>query len=234
VYEDIIGTSLVEDTGGGSSATWHNIAIYSNLGFCTLAADINTNNGVRSSSPQCGVSSFFSDDNGSNVFRGSVVYGNTLVARANSANCKIWFGNVSSTVNVQNNLLYCPNTSAAFIKASTHDYNTGVLSADNNAGIISVNEYWCRPVLSSIRSNKTVFIDPFIDSSDSVANFRLSSETAYRHLSDGVALSSRYGTDMIGVRRGADGTWERGAYEFNTTSGTRRPNPPTSLVPSVK
>jgi len=222
VYEDLMGTSLVEST---SALTWQNIAIYNNLSFCTQAADANWNVSLSESalSPQCGVSSFFSDDDGSNVITGSVVYGNTLVARANSVSCKIWYGNVSSTVTVENNLLYCPNTSSVKIIASTHDYNTGFMFANNNVGTPSAHEYWyCGPTSDGgLCTNPLSFLDPFVNSADSTENFQLSSETIDPHLNDGVTLATPYNVDLAGsARLGPGGVWVRGALNWLPNSAT--------------
>jgi hypothetical protein len=55
-------------------------------------------------------------------------------------------------------------------------------------------------------------------------NFHLSGENT--NWSGGAALSTPYTTDPDGATRGADGTWDRGAYEFN--SGAPPPPPPPS------
>jgi hypothetical protein len=47
----------------------------------------------------------------------------------------------------------------------------------------------------------------------------------------GVALAAPYNVDMYGNIRGADGVWDRGAFEFGgNSSPVSRPNPPQSLV----
>jgi hypothetical protein len=55
--------------------------------------------------------------------------------------------------------------------------------------------------------------DPFVNSSPATSSspfdFRLVTATGA-----GIALSSPYDTDMDGSARGADGTWDRGAFEF--------------------
>ena len=48
----------------------------------------------------------------------------------------------------------------------------------------------------------------------------------------GLALASTYNTDPLGVIRGADGVWDRGAYEYisgGPPSPPKTPNPPTIL-----
>ena len=48
-------------------------------------------------------------------------------------------------------------------------------------------------------------------------DFRLASATTA-----GTTLSSPYTTDLLGVTRGADGTWDRGAFEFGAVTTTTR------------
>ena len=55
-------------------------------------------------------------------------------------------------------------------------------------------------------------------------DFRLASET-----SAGMALSAPFNIDLLGVKRGIDGTVSLGAFEFVANSGTRL-NPPQNLV----
>jgi hypothetical protein len=54
-------------------------------------------------------------------------------------------------------------------------------------------------------------------------DFRLASALA------GTALSSEYASDMNGAARGADGVWDRGAYEFGGSTTTSPPAAPTSV-----
>jgi hypothetical protein len=49
----------------------------------------------------------------------------------------------------------------------------------------------------------------------------------------GVTLPSPYNMDYIGVTRGADGTWDRGAYEY-ASGGGQAPAPPTNLTVIVQ
>jgi hypothetical protein len=53
---------------------------------------------------------------------------------------------------------------------------------------------------------------------ETLKSFLLSSETIDPHLNDGNA-------DIVGNTRGADATWNRGAYEFNTGAPPTKPNP---------
>ncbi|MGD1082667.1 MAG: hypothetical protein ABR881_30500 [Candidatus Sulfotelmatobacter sp.] len=64
-------------------------------------------------------------------------------------------------------------------------------------------------------------------SSPGAKTFTLSSETIDPHLNDGTTLPAPYNVDPLGLTRGADGTWERGAFEF--VNGGGAPAPPTDL-----
>lgn len=50
----------------------------------------------------------------------------------------------------------------------------------------------------------------------------------------GTALDSAYATDLYGVTRGADGTWDIGAYEYGTASENTPPPPPPSRVTNLR
>jgi hypothetical protein len=54
-------------------------------------------------------------------------------------------------------------------------------------------------------------------------NFRLKAPTEA-----GANLGAPYDQDMFGVRRGADGTWDRGAFEFGIGQG-QTPSSPQGL-----
>jgi hypothetical protein len=70
-------------------------------------------------------------------------------------------------------------------------------------------------------NKQTLSSDPFIGAAGQ--DFRLKNST-----NAGVTFSSPYNTDPDGNTRGADGTWDRGAYEFNGNGG--KPDPPQSLL----
>ena len=70
--------------------------------------------------------------------------------------------------------------------------------------------------------NSSVSINQFVDYSTD--NFHLASATL-----TGYSLASPYNVDMDGNTRGADGTWDRGAYEY-LASG---PPPPDIVSPSI-
>lgn len=227
IFVDIMGTGFITPTCGGS-CNWQNDSIYSNVFFCSQAADANQS--TPTVFPQCFVSSLISDDNSSNQVTNMLAYGNTFVMRAN-ANCKIEYGNASSTATVENNVIWCPahDASRFFIIASTHDYNTAFSYCNNVAGTPGPHDYYyTSPGSPGNCTNKLAYVDPFVNDADSAMDFQLSSETVDPHLNDGVTLPAPYNLDLLGATRGADGTWERGAYEFNS-GAPARPNPPTGL-----
>jgi hypothetical protein len=232
IVEDPTGTGTVTPTCGGSSCNWDGDAIYSNLIFCTQAADANL--ASSTASPQCNAIEI-SDDEGANSVTNTVVYGNTLVWRGSTsvALCKIHFLSTSSTGNlIENNLYYCPNTAALSVYAGvggTVSYNTVFGSQNNNLVPETGSNYYMCPPTSSNCTDKVAFVDPFVDSSDSGKDFHLSSETVDPHLNAGVALAPPYNVDLVGITRGADGTWERGVYEFNTGTIVQTPGPPLGL-----
>lgn len=74
-------------------------------------------------------------------------------------------------------------------------------SASNNLGYTATNSF-----LTMTSSNNTAdTTDRFVSIG---SNFHLTGALA------GTALASPYTTDLLGNTRGADGTWDRGAYEF--------------------
>lgn len=229
IFQDINGTGFIITTGNDFG--WQNDSIYSNLFFCSQAAD--TNGSTPTASPQCNVSAFLSDDNGANAMTNILVYGNTFVARSATEACKIQYIKGSTTTTVENNLIYCPALTLV-LSAPTHDYNTAFTLSNNNAAAPNTHDfYYCWPSgFPCVNSGNYIayhFADPFANDADSAMNFQLASETVDPHLNDGVTLSTPYNLDLLGATRGADGTWERGAYEFNTGAPPAKPNPPTNL-----
>lgn len=69
-------------------------------------------------------------------------------------------------------------------------------------------------------------------SSPSSKTFTLSGEAVDAHLDDGISLSSPYNIDPLGLTRGVDGTWERGAYEL--LGSQQVPAAPTGLSAIVQ
>lgn len=229
IFRDINGTGFITPTG--FDYAFQNVSIYSNLFLCSQAADANA--ARPTVSPQCNTSNFLSDDNGAAAMTNILVYGNTFVARSGAEACKIQYFNKNTTATIENNLIYCPALTLV-LNAPTHDYNTAFTQTNNNADTPGTHDfYYCWPsggtCINSGNYIRYNFSDPFANDADSAMNFQLSSETVNPHLNDGVTLSAPYNLDLLGATRGADGTWDRGAYEFNTGAPPPKPNPPTNL-----
>ena len=92
------------------------------------------------------------------------------------------------TADVRNNIIYS-NTSASAFGDSVHNYN----ASDDDLGEAN---------------DQLLIADPFTDSAG--GDFTLSGATTA-----GETLSSPYNVDLLGHTRGEDGTWDRGAYEYN-------------------
>ena len=86
------------------------------------------------------------------------------------------------------------------------------------------NSYNAFSDASGSGTNKQVNVPTSIFVNYAGGNFRLASET-----SAGMALSAPFNIDLLGVKRGIDGTVSLGAFEFVANSGTRL-NPPQNLV----
>jgi hypothetical protein len=87
--------------------------------------------------------------------------------------------------------------------------NLSVLTGSNWGSIINSN--------NTEDTNKSRFVDV---SSFYSADFHLKSALA------GASLNDPYNMDMDGKTRGADGVWDRGAYEYGSSA---QPGPPTNL-----
>ena len=230
IWEDITGTMVAGMLGNG---TLNGFNFYNNVVFCTAAASAALGNngsggtqpgGVNSaSSPQCGVSTVSGDNNGNNTILNAKYYGNTLANLTAAPICGFNFGTSASTGDAENNLFWnCTNNismqNAVTSGNFTNSYNT--VLADTSHSHACAGHTNCAATGDSVQG---AAVNPFVSSS----NFQLSGETIDPHLNDGTTLASPFNLDILGNPRGADGTWERGAFEF--TSGTR-PNPPSNLV----
>ncbi|MDE2079658.1 MAG: hypothetical protein KGI73_04740, partial [Patescibacteria group bacterium] len=227
VWEDIQGTSIVNSTGNlGYPVTTNGFYYYNNLSFCTKASLANPTPSYVSTpvggidtalSPQCGVSSDISDDNGANINLNTYLYGNTFANTA-TGHCGAEFDNTSSIATMENNLYYgCPGTSVRFYAGSStvEAYNSVIYSSSTFAAAGTGDFFTATGT------------DPFANDSDTTKNFALFSETIDPHLNDGTTLASPYNFDLAGIMRSIDGSWDRGAYEYNTGTLPGTPGTPT-------
>ena len=116
------------------------------------------------------------------------------------------FSATSSNITAYNNISFSTGTYNVWVR-TTHDYNLYV--NDENANEEDHGQYWA--------GGNELFVD--YDN----YNFRLTQET-YQGRSD---FGSPYNQDMDGSTRGADGNWDRGAYEYSSIIDVLEP--PSSL-----
>lgn len=136
----------------------------------------------------------------------TLIYGNTVV---NNAGPLLYqnnegLGGASGNVGV-NNLIYNSNpdvwhqSTGGAISHSYNDYIDSGSTSETGGQIASGN--------------------PFVNSAN--GNYHLMAAT-----NKGLTLSSPYNTDITGATRGADGVWDRGAYEFGGNSSLLIPSAP--------
>jgi len=134
-------------------------------------------------------------------FRNALVYNNTFInvdQQSLSTFPNVYSGNVA-----YNNLFYNSN-SPEFAKFGTHDYNHFIDSGGTHS----------EPNGTSAASG-----DPFVNLSG--LDFRLKAPTV-----PGKSLPSPFNVDALGKTRGADGTIDRGAFEFGSEATI---SPPVNL-----
>jgi hypothetical protein len=143
---------------------------------------------------------------GTNIY----IYNNTIA----NVNRNVATGTGMSMIHgsnwiVENNLWYnsaSPGSYTYGIAPTVHDYN-----------------YFtdCTGKIPSETHGQTGRVDPFVN--DSAKNFHLAGPTKA-----GLTLPAPYNVDPDGNTRGADGDWDRGAYEF--LGNETKPTPPSGLT----
>ena len=212
IIEDAEGTAIwsVMNAGNGTSSTPGNTAdnwkIYGNV--------INFTTGYN----RTGVAYIFFSDHSSgsmNYTTNLAFYNNTVNDRNKVQYYGIYVLAGSNNV-VKNNIFYDTKASQ-HVGVNTLAYNWyySAPSGDTGTGV------------QTCTTNCDIFVNR--DAND----LRLSG-TNLPGAGDS-SLGAEYNTDMNGNIRGADGVWDRGAYEFGGSSSTpppqvvTRPNPPQSL-----
>jgi len=225
VFTNIVGTGVIMCLNGACDG-WK---IYNNIIYYTSDFDSVCQHGMSTSQAVCGMSKGMGDNTPAGLITNSVFYGNTFAnvhlkagfSGADSAGIQITISGSSNNV-VENNLWW--NCTAGPITATgitAHDYNTWLNTALNG---MSLNTHESQTGTAP----GGAAVNPF---TNSFGTFTLTSETADAHLNDGVSLSSPYNLDFAGATRGADGTWERGAFQFNAGNALI---PPTNLSATVQ
>jgi hypothetical protein len=146
---------------------------------------------------------------------------------------------------------------ADVVTASAHGLSVGspVLllgSQVNSTNTCGIDTYYPYPTVSNVKSStefqytvqQTVpnatcqagvgylFPSPVAQPFSSLSGntFTLSSDTVDPHLNDGTTLSAPYNIDPLGVTRGSNGNWDRGAYQFLSSQAPVAPTGLTAIV----
>jgi len=221
---DIVGSGVIIVLGGDGPSIAADWSIYGNLMYWTPgnpnAAYINNGIPLQTGDGVIGCIN-------AQICSGWQIYNNTIVGAnwLSGEKSGIMFVNspTSGDMTVKNNLWdNCIGAALVATGGATllHDYNT----------FISSTGY---PTETNGATGST---DPFVNTA--TFDFRLTQDmdaaaNSGGQWAQGVALSSPFNLDLTSTPRGADGTWDRGAYEFN--SGTaERPNPPVLRALSVQ
>lgn len=171
-------------------------------------------------SAACTVSKGSGDNTPTGTLTNSVYYGNTFSGihikpgQPGGSSAGLVFAITGATGNVAKNNLWWNCTQGDIFKDGsgsdpvliTHDYNTWINTGITASTTPAAHDFQIGTAPGGIGVN------PFVNSTN--GNFALSSETVDAHLNDGNTLIAPYNLDMLGVTRGVDATWERGAFEF--------------------
>lgn len=197
IMQDIMWSGFICDAAGGTPVI-SNWEIYGNVFFWDTNYQANPGSFIGD-----GIVGFFGETyTGHFYFLNNTIAGITNTAtQASSYNSGFYLGTVPSTAssvvienNVWYNSEYCQDNARG-------DYNTYYKSdkgSDTGAHSTTSN------------TNPFVNVNGF--------NFQLTVATP-----PGIALQPPYNMDMLGNTRGADGVWDRGAFEFGGATST---NPP--------
>jgi hypothetical protein len=219
---DAVGTGTIEHLGQptgcrSNCGTISGLYVYGNVITCDAGTALFT-------TPQCGTGhGTVSDNSGENNVQNLLFYNNTMADMPGPTGALLLSPKSTGGL-FYNNLFYnISGANAARLEAnssrpdSDHGYNTMLNSALLYYETCQVNEY-CTTSGSS---------DPFIN--DAKYNFKLtadmsSASTSGKVSARGLSLPAPYNVDFDGLQRGADGTWERGAYEYNRDVTKQYPN----------
>ena len=234
VFQDICYAGIITSAGAGTPPL-SNWDVYGNLIFwdSTYAA-YNGEYGLAALDD--GIVCFFGE-----VMSGYVHYYNNTVAGMYNSHMDaegtgastvavIGVSGESSgtpTVIIENNLWYASGYAASgytpycnivsCASGSAHDYDAFYQGGVPSGSFQTVSETHGQTVTGST--------NPFAGSGlSTIAGYELVADT-----NPGVQFSSPYNTDMLGVTRGTNGTWDRGALQIGDPSSSQPPTPPTAV-----
>jgi hypothetical protein len=202
VIEDIEGTAVWAGIGDGGSSGWK---IYGNVIIHSAAYIANTG---RAAGHNWGVA-------------GAIFVANDATNN-NKGNNILFYNN--SIVNIQGSYSGVVIQSGTGNEVRNNVWYNSVRTNNSFSGTISNNWYYNTPQDGDSTATKTVCTSG-CDIFTSISGKNLSLKAA---TSGGMALSAPYNIDMSGIIRGADGVWDRGAFEFGG-SAVSVLLPPTNL-----
>lgn len=201
VMEDIEGTAFIAGLNNGTASNWK---IFGNVAFHSAAYIANTGRKPGHNFGVAGIVFIANDSSNNNYGNNILFYNNTMVnIQGSYSGVVIQRGSGNE---VRNNIWY-----------------DSVRTNNSFSGTISHNWYYDTQQDGDSTSSKSVCTSNCgIFMSISGEDFRLKNGTA-----SGIALGAPFNADTNGVIRGADGTWDRGAFEFGSTPSALQP--PTDL-----
>jgi len=216
-FLDSNGTSDIYGAGGATTGacssncgTLQNVSVYGNIFTCDFLQLTLCGSGLSTVSDNSGLNNLV-----------NLHFTNNTIAFESPGGPELLSPGSTGTI-IEDNLFYDLSgtsavrgaTAAALPAGSTTDYNT-VLNCDVALGTqpISANGTWLPAGAGNPFLNSAVLDFHLIADMNVATNSRTAS-------AQGISLSFPYDIDLDGKTRGADGTWERGAYEF---VGTQKP-----------
>jgi hypothetical protein len=211
-FRDIEGVGVVvalNDGGSSSNISFYGNTIYTCPNNCNGRAPIN--NGLLACINAHSCTNW-------------LIYQNTIVNQGNGSSGMVIRTDqgASGDFHIINNLWYASLNTPAFqlTSGSTENFNSYLNSGSGGSGSNDVR-------VSSGAPN------PFsVWPTSGVGVFTLTSENSA--WTGGQTLPFPYSVDVAQTKRGADGAWDRGAYQFASGSGVgNAPPPPTGLTATV-
>jgi len=198
--EDIVGTAYTFCGSGSVDQPCRDVRWYGNVLYHTRTHP-QSSNGNQSGDE----ATYIWECTDSNICPGFLIYNNTI-AGFDDWNSGTYPGTYGGSSAAMNNLWYNISNSGLDLHI-TQDYNS-FLNVSGGGPSATHNE------------NVSSAANPFVNIAD--RDFRL-----VRPMTAGTTLPAPYNQDPDGKPRGADGTWDRGAFEFG--GNVVRPNPPANL-----
>ena len=198
-FIDVAGTACLSMLGG-AEGTYSNIYFYGNLLFTSAGVSAGVNCGSVGQFLYSPGAVYGREHNSGTInYNGVYVYNNTFYETA----CpETFISNVGSTTSTnivnQNNIYVNSVWQFAPLEVDTNGYN---YYYNNSGGNVPSGE----------NNQQNGSGDPFVNAA--AYNFALSADT-----NAGTTLASPFDTDPLGVTRAVDGTWTRGAFEFDSGS----------------